>query len=260
MSSYLGIDSGSSYTKLVLIDASGRIAARHLVPSGVAADRSCREGMDNLLRDAGIAQTDLARVAVTGYNRRRIPFADTVLTEITALACAASCVDPRARLILDVGGQDSKAVALDAGGGVIDFALNSKCAAGTGRFLEVTSASLGVALEDLAALAQKADRPLTLSSTCTVFAESEIVSHRAAGQTTENIVAALHAAVADQFLGLLHQVGLPADGPVLFTGGVARNTAIADILADRLGREIVIPPHPQHIGALGAALYGRRKP
>lgn len=254
MKHYLGIDAGSSWTKLVLLGPVGVPVARRLVSSRGDMEQICRMGLADLLSEACMERSNLAGIASTGYGRRRVSFADRVLTEITALAAGAFHLEPQTRLVLDVGGQDSKAVVLGEQGGVIDFALNSKCAAGTGRFLEVTCASLGVALEDLAALSQQADKPLVLSSTCTVFAESEIVSHRAAGEKTANIVAALHAAVVDQLLALLHQVGLPPEGPIFFTGGVAQNGAIADLLSEKLKREVRVPPHPQHIGALGAAL------
>ena len=250
----LGIDAGSSYVKLVLIDSDSTIVNRCNIPTQPDVESVCRKCMDNMLRENSLTEDDLVGIAATGYGRRQIGFADKVITEITALAMGAFGSDKQVRTILDVGGQDSKAISLDEEGNVTDFALNSKCAAGTGRFLEVTSASLGIALEDLALLAEKADRSLSLSSTCTVFAESEIISHLAAGEKKENIIRALHAAVTNQLVGLLHQVGCITGSPLLFTGGVAQNKAIADRLSENLKSPVNVPPYPQYLGALGAAL------
>ena len=251
----LGIDAGSSYTKLVLIDPAGTVAARRIIPSREDINQTCLNCLDDILQDTGVHREDLEGIVATGYGRRQIRFADKVITEITALAAGAFREDIRIRTILDVGGQDSKAIALDKEGKVIDFALNSKCAAGTGRFLEVTSASLGLALEDLAPLSQKADKSLSLSSTCTVFAESEIISHLSAGEKKENIIKALHTVIVNKIIELLHQIGFDPGSKILFTGGVALDLAIVRELSGRLDCPITVPPYPQHIGAFGAAVY-----
>lgn len=258
MKFWLGIDAGSSYTKLVLVDSSQKPVARQIAPRGSNIEASCRDCMDQLLRDSGINLDQIEGIASTGYGRKQVSFANKAITEVTALSIGAFCLDQAIRTIIDVGGQDSKVIGLDESGNVVDFALNSKCAAGTGKFLEVTSASLGLALENLTILAKQADKSLCLSSTCTVFAESEIISHLAAGEKKENIIKALHTAVSSQILGLFHQVCSRSDGKILFTGGVALNEGIVSELQHRLNRDILVSESPQYVGAFGVAIYLKR--
>jgi predicted CoA-substrate-specific enzyme activase len=255
MKYYLGIDAGSSYIKLVLIDSHGQWTAQSITPRGAEIDASCRSAFGRLLKDNDLDQDWIEAIIATGYGRRQVSFSDDVITEITALAGGGYKVAPEAKTIIDIGGQDSKVISMDASGSVVDFAMNQKCAAGTGKFLEVTSASLGVEVKDLGPLSQKADKELTLTSTCTVFAESEIVSHIAKGETKENIIKALHRAISNQILGLYHQAGTADSGPVLFVGGVALNSGMVTELSEKLDRQIKVPPNPQFIGAYGAALY-----
>ena len=254
----LGIDAGSSYIKMVLIDAGGRMAGKKIFPRGAEIDASCRRNYDDLLASLGVEKDYVERVIATGYGRKQISFADEIVTEITALAVGAFAVDHGVRTIIDVGGQDSKVVAVDESGKVVDFVMNQKCSAGTGKFLEVTSGSLGVKVEKLGELSLKADKAMKLSSTCTVFAESEIISCIAAGEKKENILKALHNTISGQIMGLYYQANSDHQGKVFFAGGVALNEGMVAALRDRLNREIIVPPDPQFIGAWGAALFKRK--
>jgi predicted CoA-substrate-specific enzyme activase len=258
MQYYLGIDAGSSYIKFTLVDMCENVAGRHIVPRGADINTSCREGYRQLLEIYQIGEPAIKGVAATGYGRKQVDFCDKAITEITALAIGGFSIDRDAVIIIDIGGQDSKIVVMDNAGKVVDFAMNQKCSAGTGKFLEVTSASLGVSVNELDTLSQKADAVLSLSAVCTVFAETEIISHIARGEKKENIIRALLAAVAGQVQGLFCQVNPGGSGKILFTGGVSQNQALKKELSTRLNREIIVPQHPQHVGAYGAALYWKR--
>ncbi len=258
MKYYLGIDAGSSYIKLVLIDSLGKPVGKNIIPRGADIDKSCQESYRNLLNAQSIDKDQIEAIIATGYGRKQVGFCDKVITEITALSVGGFSVNSDIRYIIDIGGQDSKVVAVDKSGKVVDFVMNQKCSAGTGKFLEVTSASLGVKTEQLGHLSQEADTTLSLTSTCTVFAESEIVSYIAKGEKKENIIRALHTAISGQILGLFHQVNSMYDGKILFVGGVALNEGIIDELSNRLDQKVVVPKHPQFIGAHGAALFLKR--
>ncbi|MBN1765539.1 MAG: hypothetical protein JW860_09805 [Sedimentisphaerales bacterium] len=255
----LGIDAGSSYIKLVLIDEQQKTVARNIIKRGADIDASCRESYNTLLNTSPIDKNDINGIMATGYGRKQVTFCNEVITEITALSVGGFTVAPDVRTIIDIGGQDSKVIAVDTSGKVVDFVMNHKCSAGTGKFLEVTSASLGVTIEDLGRLSQAADTRLRLSSTCTVFAESEIVSYIARGVKKENIIKALHAAISGQIVGLFHQVNSVDDGKILLAGGVALNEGLVHELSGWLNREVLVPEYPQYTGAYGAAIYLQRK-
>jgi predicted CoA-substrate-specific enzyme activase len=259
MKYHLGIDAGSSYIKLVIIDAAGNVVAKNIAKRGADIDESCRQGYADLLSESKIAKDKIATAIATGYGRKQVSFCDQVITEITALAIGGFATDNEARTIIDVGGQDSKVIAVDESGKVIDFVMNQKCSAGTGKFLEVTSASLGVKVDELDKLSQKADKVLNLTSTCTVFAETEIISYIAMGEKKENIIKSLHQAISDQVVGLFHQVTADNKGKIMFVGGVSLNNAITMELSSRLKRPLLVPQNPQYIGAYGAALYSKIK-
>lgn len=259
MKYYLGIDAGSSYIKLVLIDSAGNTIAKSIVKRGADFDATCRKSFDNLLNENKIDQKELAGVIATGYGRKQVSFCDEIITEITALAVGGFNINGEVRTIIDIGGQDSKIVSIDESGKVIDFVMNQKCAAGTGKFLEVTSASLGVNVEDLGGLSLKSDNSLSLSSTCTVFAESEIISLVASGEKKENIIKALHNTISGQILGLYFQANSDYQGKILFAGGVALNEGMVAELSRKLNREILVPEDPQFVGAYGAAIFLKGK-
>lgn len=255
----LGIDAGSSYIKLVLVDSADEIVAKEITPRGADIDASCKNSFTDLLSKSELDRNHIAGMIATGYGRKQVSFANQVITEITALAAGGFKIAPEIRMIIDIGGQDSKVIAVDSSGRVVDFVMNHKCAAGTGKFLEVTSASLGIDVEQLGLLSKKADKALSLTSTCTVFAESEIVSHVANGETKENIIKALHRAISSQILGLYHRINQTNAEKVLFVGGVALNEGMIAELSESVKQPIQVPQDPQYIGAYGAALFLKRK-
>ena len=241
----IGLDAGSTTCKLVAIDAAGRIVARRLEPASPRIDRQAARLLAGLRAEVGDAP-----VAATGYGRKRVAAA-TVLTEITCHARGAFKLAGRPGLLIDMGGQDTKVIRLGPGGAVLDFSMNDKCAAGTGRFLEVILGRLEVPFAEVAALCARAARPVAVSSTCTVFAESEVISLCASGEPLEGIVRGLHLALASRVSALARCA--PGE-ELLMSGGVALNPAMVAALAEALGRPVRVLPEPQLVGALGAAL------
>jgi len=252
-----GIDIGSAATKAVLVRGAD-VIGRSLVRSGVAPAAAAGAALQAAAEQAGVRREQIDRVVATGYGRRAIDFADDVVTEITAGARGAhhlGCPWGAPRLIVDLGGQDTKVILLDETGSIRDFAMNDKCAAGTGRFLEVMAGVLDVPLEELGELSLRARRPRSINATCTVFAESEVISLIAGGAPTEDIVAGLHAAIASRIAQMVKPMG---EHDVLFNGGGALNSGVCAALKQALGRNVHVPPMPQHVVALGAALTRRR--
>lgn len=249
----LGIDSGSTTTNAALFDrAAGRVLASAVVPTGPRVAESAEEARRTALARAGLAAAEIAETVATGYGRDGVPFADRAVTEITAHAIGARFLCPKVRTIIDIGGQDSKVIRIGEDGKVADFAMNDKCAAGTGRFLEMTAHSLGVPLAEIGGLALTARERLVISSMCTVFAESEVVSLVAQGKRVEDILWALCRAIAQRNEVLLKRAS--ACPPYLMTGGVANNRGVVRALSERLGEPVEVPPEPEIAGAIGAAL------
>lgn len=247
-----GIDSGSRAVKALLFDhAAGRVLGHAVVDSGSDAAGTAQRALAAACAAAAIDAAALAGLVATGYGRALVPGATRRVTEITCHARGAAWQQPGARTLIDIGGQDSKAVRLDAGGRVLDFAMNDRCAAGTGRFLEVVAARLGGDLAGLGRLAAGSRSPTAISSMCVVFAESEIVGLTAQGAEPADVAAGVMAAVAARVAAL---AGGDLPGPVVFAGGVALLPGFADDLARALGTAVTVPPLPQLNGALGAAL------
>jgi predicted CoA-substrate-specific enzyme activase len=249
----IGIDVGSTTTKLVAIDAAGEVVASRLEP-GEPRVREQTERLVAELRaslDAGAGAE--SPLAATGYGRKLVGGATRVTTEITCHARGAFHLLRRPGVLVDVGGQDTKVIRIEARGDVGDFAMNDKCAAGTGRFLEVILPRLGAPWTELAAIYARAPESVAISSTCTVFAESEVISLLANGRPVDGIVRGLHDALAERVGALAGR--LASGAPEVFvSGGVANNGAMVAALAARLGRPITVVPQPQLVGALGAAL------
>lgn len=204
----------------------------------------------NVLEDIGIHETEVERVVATGYGRKSIQFADTAVSEITAHAKGVQYLSPDVRGIIDIGGQDSKVIAVERGK-VTDFLMNDKCAAGTGKFLEYTAKALDVPIEALGSLALASKSPASISSTCTVFAESEVISLRARGATREDLAAGLVESIAQRVSVMAKQVGLKEH--IAFVGGVAKNAGMKAALERELGVMLFVPFEPQITGALGAS-------
>jgi len=252
-----GIDGGSRAIKIVLLECgTHRVVASGVRDQGVHHDRLAHELFDELLDRAGLARRQITRLVATGYTRNAITFADTTVTEITCHAAGVRHRVPEATTIIEIGGQDSKLLRLNPNGSVRDFAMNDRCAAGTGRFLEVVAARLGAGLEDLGDLAREATSPAPISSMCVVFAETEIIGLLASGARPEDIVAGVQSSVASRVAAM---IGRDAKPPVIFTGGVAMIPGMADALAAALKSSVKVAPEPQMTGALGAALLACRR-
>ena len=208
-----------------------------------------------MLADAGKARGDVAYVVATGCGRRRADFARDTVTEITCLAKGVNYLFPGARTIIDIGGQDTKAIRVDAEGRVVEFEMNDKCAAGTGRFLEVMASALKIDLERMGELSLTHGKHLAISSICTVFAESEVVSLVSEGEKLPDILHGINTAIADRTMGLVNRLG-GLEEEVVMAGGVAKNTGVVAALGDAAGVRLRIPPEPQVVGALGGSASG----
>ncbi|MCL6450200.1 MAG: acyl-CoA dehydratase activase [Acetobacteraceae bacterium] len=254
---FAGTDVGSVSTEVALVDESGALLSWSVVATGPRHVQAAENAMSQALSRIGAGPSDVGFCVSTGYGRRNVPFSQLEVTEIACHARGAAALHPQTRLVIDVGGQDSKAIRVGPGGRVMEFAMNDKCAAGTGRFLEVMARTLEVELADLGELGSRATRRLTISSMCTVFAESEVISRIAEGCTKEDIVRGLHLAIAERLFPLISRVGRPPFESVTMTGGVAKNRGVVAALEERLGCTITVPDEPQVVGALGAALLAR---
>uniref|UniRef100_A0A7C2IQ59 2-hydroxyglutaryl-CoA dehydratase n=1 Tax=Ammonifex degensii TaxID=42838 RepID=A0A7C2IQ59_9THEO len=249
-----GIDIGSLSAEAVIL-ADGVIRGYSIIPSGAESRRSAEEAFTVALKEAGLPREAVAHIVATGYGRLSVPFADKRVTEITCHGRGAVYVLPDTRTVIDIGGQDSKVIRVDSRGAVEDFTMNDKCAAGTGRFLEVMARVLETDLEGFSALAAAAKKAATISSMCTVFAESEVVSLIGQGAPREEIALGLCEAIAERIVALVHRVRLAEK--VTMTGGVAKNKAVVAAISRKLGVGVMVPPEPQIIGALGAALVAQ---
>jgi predicted CoA-substrate-specific enzyme activase len=246
-----GIDIGATTGKIVILDDE-KILAHVIIPSGFDTGRTADMLYARGLEHAGISMNDIESVVATGYGRSMVPMVTKAVTEITCHARGAYHSDEDVRTVIDIGGQDSKGIALDEGGRVTDFVMNDRCAAGTGRFLEVMAKALEVNLEDLGALSFRSHEQVQISSTCTVFAESEVISYKNQGKKKEDIVAGLTGAIASRIAGMVNQISIKEE--IMLTGGVAFNQGVVSALQKKIGKPIVVPENPQIIGALGAAL------
>jgi len=248
-----GIDIGSVATKAVLLN-NGSVLSKAVTGSGVDQRRAAETVLAEAASLAGIDRADVGSTATTGYGRRSVGFGDKVVTEISAGAKGAYCVGApwgKPRIMADLGGQDTKVVLLENDGSVLDFRMNDKCAAGTGRFLEVMAGALGLSLEEMGGLSLQSKSPATINSTCTVFAESEVISLIAGGAAKEDIVSGLHSSVASRVATMIRQMG---DHDVFFCGGGAMNNGVRYALESGLGRRVHVPEDPQFVVALGAGL------
>ncbi len=254
---FLGVDVGSLTTKALLIDEEERVVSYHIMKTGANSREASLKVFERVLKEAGVNKAEVAFTVATGYGRAIVPYANTTVTEISCHARGAFKQYPKVRTVIDVGGQDSKVIKVGEGGRVLNFVMNEKCAAGTGRFLEVMAQALEVGLEDLGRLSLKSKVKVHISSTCTVFAESEVVGLIAKGLPKEDIIAGIHEAMASRIYSLAMNIGVEDD--VVMTGGVAKNIGFVKALEEKLGRSVIIPEEPQIVGALGAALIAKEK-
>lgn len=251
-----GVDVGSISAEAVLVK-NKTLVDYVICRTGADSRAACLKVLDQLLKKTGLKQSALKYIVATGYGRANADFAHKKITEITCHGRGAYFWDSDVRTVIDIGGQDSKAIRLDSEGRVVDFAMNDKCAAGTGRFLEVMAEALEVPLDKLDQISAQAKNPVAISSVCTVFAESEVVSLISCEQPVSDIAQGLHLAVAERTAGLLARVGL--EEKVMMTGGVALSRAVVKALSGKLKIKIKVAPVPQIAGALGAALLAEEE-
>ena len=251
-----GIDAGSRAIKVVLLDTDGfNVMASGIADQGIEQEALALWLFEKVLDEGSLSRADVSRIVATGYGRNIIGFADTTITEITCHARGVRHLVPDAMTIIEIGGQDSKLIRLNTEGTVRDFAMNDRCAAGTGRFLEVVAGRLGVQLDALGDMARRSHRPAAISSMCVVFAETEIIGLLAAGARPEDIVAGVQASIASRVSAM---VGRTMDPPIIFTGGVALIPGMDAALQSTLGQPVAIAPEPIMTGALGAAILASR--
>jgi len=248
-----GIDIGSTQTKAVILDADRRIIGRGLTMTGAKLSEAGDHAFGVALAEAGVTRDDVSAIIGTGYGRFRVDFGEVQVTEISCHARGAVHLFPETRSVLDVGGQDTKAIKVGAAGEVLDFCMNDKCAAGTGRFLGAASDALETPLGELGPLALRARHPVKMTTTCTVFAESEILGWMARGRKVEDVVMGVHTAIASRSVSLLRRVGVEPE--ITFTGGVARNTAMVKLVEELTDSPVNVSEESQYCGALGAALF-----
>jgi predicted CoA-substrate-specific enzyme activase len=239
-------------TKVVILGE--EIKARIVKHTGAEHRRLANRVMEEALGQAGLTFDEIAYVVATGYGRINVPFADCQITELTCHARGVATFFPGVKLAIDIGGQDAKGLKIHDGR-LVDFVMSDKCAAGTGRFLEVIAASLGLKVEDLGPISLKSSNKVPISSTCTVFAQQEVVSQLTAGVPLEDIVAGLHDAIASRVAGMVRKLKVEPD--VVFTGGVAKNIGVVKALQENLGCKVLIPDDPLLSGAIGAAILGK---
>ena len=250
-----GLDIGSLSTDAVIL-ISDEIAAYTVVPTLSSSETAAASAYDAVLEAVGLNRDQVDAVVATGYGRHSINYADKAVTEITCHALGARRLFAQANTVIDIGGQDSKVIRLEPDGRVEDFAMNDKCAAGTGRFLEVMARSLDTDLGSLGELSSRSTQDVRISSTCTVFAESEVVALVAKGVPKEDIIRGLHLSVAERIYAMVMR--LRAQPPFVMTGGVAKNSGVVAALEERLGTPLLLPDEPQIVGALGAAIIAAR--
>ncbi len=254
-----GIDSGSTSTDVVILDQNGKIESTMIIPTGGGAMMSAEKSLELAVEKAGIQKGDIVRIVTTGYGRAYIDSGDDSITEITCHAKGAHYLNPNVRTVIDIGGQDIKAISIDENGAVKNFLMNDKCAAGTGRFLEMMARTLGLSLEEMSTRGLEWKENVVISSMCTVFAESEVVSLVAQNKDVADIIHGLNVSVASKVGALAARLGKNNPGEYMMTGGVAKNKGIIAALEEKLGAKLYICDEAQLCGALGAALFAYEK-
>jgi predicted CoA-substrate-specific enzyme activase len=248
-----GVDVGSTQTKAVILDESRQIIARTLISTGANVSRAGERAFVEACQQAELSREAVGYVVGTGYGRYKVTFGDAQITEITCHARGAQFLFPATRTVIDMGGQDTKAIKVGPDGSVLDFSMNDKCAAGTGRFLSAAADVTGVGLDDIGPLSLEAKAPVRLTSVCTVFVESDIMSYLAQRKKIEDILGGVHKAIATRTMSLVRRVGVEEE--ITFTGGVSRNIGMVRALEAVLDQPLNVSDEGHYIGALGAALF-----
>jgi predicted CoA-substrate-specific enzyme activase len=248
---FAGVDIGSTMTKVVLTDKAANLLSTIKGPTGAEHRQLANEVMRQALEEASLQIDGISYIVATGYGRLNVPFADRQITELSCHARGVYSLFPNVRTAIDIGGQDAKCMKID-NGRLVNFVMNDKCAAGTGRFLEVTATALGIKLEDMGDISLKATKKVQISTLCTIFAQQEVVALISRGERLENILAGLHDALAGRIATLARRLGIEPD--LVLTGGVAKNVGMVTAMKESLGFEILVPEEPLITGALGAAI------
>ncbi len=256
-----GVDVGSTQTKAVIMEDNGaggpRIVARALVDTGANVQKAAEHGFLTACREAHVPTQEVGFVVGTGYGRYKITFGNAQMTEITCHARGAAYLVPGTRTVIDMGGQDSKAISIGADGEVLDFVMNDKCAAGTGRFLANAADVMGISLDEVGPLSLRGKQPVKITTVCTVFVESDILSYLAQGKKPEDILAGVHLAIARRTVSLARRV--PIEPQITMTGGVARNLGMVRALEQVLATTLQVSTEAHYTGAIGAALFALEK-
>jgi len=250
---FAGIDIGSTMTKAVILNEG--IVASVIGPTGAEQRRLANKVMEEALHLAGLSFNAITYIVSTGYGRINVPFADRQITEITCHARGINYLFPEARTVIDIGGQDSKAISIDSHGRPQHFIMNDKCAAGSGRFIEVIADTLGIPLDEVGDISLKSTHPATISNFCTIWAQQEVASSLAQGIPVPDLLAGVHRSLADRISRMAHQLRL--EKPVVLTGGGSKNKGLIAALKEFLDDDVLVPENPLITGALGAALLGR---
>ncbi|MBI3160202.1 MAG: 2-hydroxyglutaryl-CoA dehydratase [Chloroflexi bacterium] len=248
-----GVDVGSTQTKAIIIDESRQIIGRALTDTGANIILAAEKAFHLALDDAAVPEEEVEYIIGTGYGRYRVTFGNTQVTEISCHGRGAVHLFPKTRTVLDMGGQDTKAIRVGPDGNILDFCMNDKCAAGTGRFLGAAATALDIPLDQLGNTALQAEKAVRISTTCTVFAESEVLSWLGKGKKIEDILWGVHQSIASRSVGLLRRVGI--EDELTFTGGVARNKGMIKALEESLELQLNVSADSHYLGALGAALF-----
>ena len=250
---FVGIDVGSTMTKAVILNEG--IVASIIGPTGPEQRRLANKVMEEALKKAALSFQTITYIVSTGYGRINVPFADKQFTEITCHAKGVKGLFPNAQTIIDIGGQDVKAMRIDATGKTIDFVMNDKCAAGSGRFIEVIADTLGMPLEKVGDFSLQSKNPAKISNICTIWAQQEVAASLAEGVPMTDLIAGVHQSLADRIIRMVNR--LRVEDVVVVTGGGGKNKGLLKALSEQLGCEILVPEEPLITGALGAALLGK---
>jgi predicted CoA-substrate-specific enzyme activase len=250
---FAGIDIGSTMTKAVILNKG--VIASIIGPTGPEQRRLANRVMEEALKRAALTIQEITSIVATGYGRINVPFADKQFTEITCHAKGIVHLFPQARTIIDIGGQDVKGIKIDVSGKVIDFVMNDKCAAGSGRFIEVIADTLGVSLDTVGDLSLQSSHPATISNICTIYAQQEVAANLAEGVPLSDLLAGVHQSLADRICRMVNR--LRVEDSVIVTGGGAKNRGLIKALSEQLGHKVLVPEEPLITGALGAALMGK---
>jgi predicted CoA-substrate-specific enzyme activase len=251
---FAGVDIGSTMTKIVIMDGAGNICSRIIGPTGPEHRRLANRVLMEALEQAGLSVGEIDYVVATGYGRVNVPFADRQITELTCHARGVASLFPNVRTAIDIGGQDAKGLKIKDGK-LLDFVMNDKCAAGTGRFLEVLAETLGLELEDLGGVSLESTKKIPISSTCTIFAQQEVVARFSEGLPVEDIIAGVHDALAGRVARMVQRLRVEPD--VVLTGGVAKNLGVVKAMKEHLKYDILVPADPLLTGAIDAAILGK---